>query len=99
MGRLEAQSDAEIGLTRAALTADAGLVRAMLDAIAASSSPEPIRLRDAALVATAYTTAGRRSELAELRVSDAAADGPEYRLLIRAGQKGPVGGREDRWSH
>ena len=91
MGRLQAQSDAETSLTRAALTADAGLVRAMLDAITASSSPEPICLRDAALVATAYTTAGRRSELAALTVSDATADGPEYRLLIRRGKRDQLG--------
>ena len=91
VGRLEAQSDAETGLTRAALTADAGLVRAMLDATAASSSPEPIRLRDAALVATAYTTAGRRSELAALTVSDATVDGPEYRLRIRRGKGDQLG--------
>ena len=91
VGRLEAQSDVETGLNRAALTADADLVRAMLDAIAASSSPEPIRFRDAALVATAYTTAGRRSELSALTVSDAEADGPEYRLLIRRGKGDQLG--------
>ena len=91
IGRVQSQADADAGISRTALTADASLVRGMLDAIDGSDIPIEIRTRDAALITTAYTTAARRGELAALVVADAVPDGAEYRLNIRRGKADQLG--------
>ena len=80
--RGQAVRDATSGTSRSAIPADAGLVRAMLDAIRWSDLPDRIQLRDRAFIATAYVTAARRSELGALLLADVQPDGVEFRIRI-----------------
>ena len=80
--RGQEQRDSASGHSRSAIPADAGLVRAMLDAIRWSDAAYQIQLRDRALIATAYVTAARRSELGALLLADVEADGVEFRIRI-----------------
>ena len=80
--RGQGQADSAAGNSRSAIPADAGLVRAMLDAIRWSNVAHRIQLRDRALIATAYVTATRRSELGALLLADVEADGVEFRIHI-----------------
>ena len=80
--RGQEQRDSASGYSRSAIPADAGLVRAMLDAIRWSDAAYQIQLRDRALIATAYVTAARRSELGALLLADVEADGVEFRIRI-----------------
>ena len=82
--RIELASDPYEAIERQAIPADAALVRDMLRAI--DTADTGLANRDAALVATAYTTAARRGELADLVIGDADQDGAEYRLQIRRGK-------------
>ena len=54
----------------------------MLDGIRLSDAAYQIQLRDRALIATAYVTAARRSELGALLLADVEADGVEFRTRI-----------------
>ena len=54
----------------------------MLDGIRLSDAAYQIQLRDRALIATAYVTAARRSELGALLLTDVEADGVEFRIRI-----------------
>ena len=80
--RGQEQRDSAAGISRSAIPADAGLVRAMLDATRWSDAPLRVLLRDRALIATAYVTAARRSELGALLLADVEADGIEFRVHI-----------------
>ena len=80
--RGQEQRDSAAGVSRSAIPADAGLVRAMLDATRWSDAPLRVLLRDRALIATAYVTAARRSELGALLLADVEADGIEFRIHI-----------------
>ncbi len=80
--RGQEQRDSAAGNSRSAIPADAGLVRAMLDAIRWSDAAQRVLLRDRALIATAYVTAARRSELGALLLDDVEADGVEFRIRI-----------------
>ena len=80
--RGQEQRDSAAGISRSAIPADAGLVRAMLDATRWSDAPLRVLLRDRALIATAYVTAARRSELGALLLADVEADGIEFRIRI-----------------
>ena len=80
--RGQAVRDTASGTSRSAIPADAGLVRAMLDAIRWSDLPHQIMLRDRALIATAYVTAARRNELGALLLADVEPDGLEFRIRI-----------------
>ena len=80
--RGQEQHDSAAGISRSAIPADAGLVRAMLDATRWSDAPLRVLLRDRALIATAYVTAARRSELGALLLGDVVADGVEFRIHI-----------------
>ena len=80
--RGQEQRDSAAGTSRSAIPADAGLVRAMLDATRWSDAPLRVLLRDRALIATAYVTAARRSELGALLLADVEADGIEFRIRI-----------------
>ena len=83
--------DAASGNSRSAIPADAGLVRAILDAIRWSDAASRIQVRDRALIATAYVTAARRSELGALLLADVEAEGVEFRVLITRSKNQPTG--------
>ena len=80
--RGQEQRDSAAGISRSAIPADAGLVRAMLDATRWSDAPLRVLIRDRALIATAYVTAAGRSELGALLLADVEADGIEFRIHI-----------------
>ena len=80
--RGQEQRDSAAGISRSAIPADAGLVRAMLDATRWSDAPLRVLLRDRTLIATAYVTAARRSELGAVLLADVEADGIEFRIHI-----------------
>ena len=89
--RTQIKNDAEQGTKRHAIAATTKTIQDMLYAIKYSYSPDNIKLRDSAMISTAYSTAARRSELSILTLSDIEKDGNEYRINIRRSKTDQIG--------
>lgn len=77
------KSDLIEGINRQAVSATNQIMQDMFYAIKYSDISDNIKLRDSAMLATAYSTAARRSELSRLLLNDLEQDNDEYRINIR----------------